>query len=190
MEVKRSTYITIILAAIFLILGTLTAHAQTATPTATPTPGVCSVNTLPNGANAFCATGAEPPPSLLGVSGGNYNAVSTDKKSGQISCCTGTLGALVTNGSNDFVPSSSHVFARNSSTSKSAAANEALVQPGLVDLGCFQYQSDTIAKLSNWSKINFSGGANTLDAALGKVVTASVMPSAERPSVSTPTATS
>ncbi len=47
MEVERSTYIMIILAALFLMLGTLTAHAQTATPT----PGVCSINTLPSPPN-------------------------------------------------------------------------------------------------------------------------------------------
>ena len=64
------------------------------------------------------------------------------------------------------VLSSSHVFARNSSTSKSAAANEPIVQPGLVDLGCWQDPDDQVAKLTNWSKINFVGGPNTLDAAV------------------------
>jgi hypothetical protein len=169
-EVERSTFIAILVAGLFLILGTLTAHAQS-TPTATPTPSACLIDTLPNGAKPFCATGAEPPPSYLGVSGGNYNSVAYAKKTGTITCCTGTLGALVndTHG-NQLVLSSSHVFARNSSTSRSAAANEPIVQPGLVDLGCWQDQSDTIARLSNWSKINFAGGANQLDAALAKVV--------------------
>jgi hypothetical protein len=177
-EIERSTYITILLAALFLILGTLTAHAQTATPTATPTPGLCSITTLPNGATPFCATGAEPPPSFLGVSGGNYNSVATVKKTGVITCCTGTLGALVEdNNANPYVLSSSHVFARNSSTGKSAAANEPIVQPGLVDLGCWQDPTDTVAKLSNWSKINFSGGANALDAAIAKVVPEEAQPS-------------
>jgi hypothetical protein len=48
--------------------------------------------------------------------------------------------------------------------------------PGIVDLGCFQDQSDTVAKLSNWTKLNFSGGANALDAALAKVVDEEVTP--------------
>jgi hypothetical protein len=167
----RSTYIMIILAALFLTLGTLTAHAQTATPTATPTPGVCSIDKLPNGDTPLCATGAEPPPSFLGVSGGNYNSVGYVKKTGTTTCCTGTLGALVQN--NNSVPmvlSSSHVFARNSSTTRSVGANEPIVQPGLVDLGCWQDPADQIAKLTAWSKINFSGGANTLDAAVATVI--------------------
>lgn len=170
MEIERSTYLTILLAALFLILGTLTAHAQTATPTATPTPGLCSLN-LPGNVAPECGTGAEPPPSFLGASGGNFNSVSTAKKTGIITCCTGTLGALVTNShAVPMVLSSSHVFARNSSTGKSAAVNEPIVQPGLVDLGCFQDPTDQVAKLSGWSKINFSGGANTLDAAVAAVV--------------------
>lgn len=171
MEIERSTYVTIILAAIFLILGTLTAHAQTASPSATPTPGLCSIDTLPNGASPVCATGEEPPPVYLGISGGNYNSVAFVAKTNTITCCTGTLGALVM--SSRAVPmvlSSGHVFARNSSTSKSAALNEAIVQPGLVDLGCWQDPTEQVAKLTSWSKINFSGGANTLDAAVATVV--------------------
>jgi hypothetical protein len=169
-ELERSTYVTILLAALCMILGTLTAHAQSATPTATPTPGACAVDTLPNGVKPVCATGAEPPPSFLGVSGGNYNSVSMVKKTGVITCCTGTLGALVKKGPTPMVLSSGHVFARNSSTTKSAAMNESIVQPGLVDLGCWQDQTDQIAKLTNWSRINFSGGANQLDAAVATVV--------------------
>jgi len=172
----RSTFIMIILAALFLMLGTLTAHAQTASPTATPTPGLCSIDTLPSPPNppntpTDCRTGAEPPPSLLGVSGSNFNSVGYVKKTNTITCCTGTLGALVIN--NKAVPmvlGSSHILARNSSTTKSAAANEAIVQPGLVDLGCWQDPTDQIAKLTNWSKINFSGGPNTLDAAVATVI--------------------
>ncbi len=68
------------------------------------------------------------------------------------------------------VLSSGHVFARNSSTTKSVGANEPIVQPGLVDLGCFQETEDQVAKLTNWSKINFAGGPNTLDAAVATVI--------------------
>lgn len=178
METERSIYITIILAAIFLILGTLTAHAQTPVPSATPTPGLCSINPLPSppyppNTTTDCDTGAEPPPSFLGVSGGNYNSVAnvTTKGVTSVTCCTGTLGALVM--SSKAVPmvlSSSHVFARNSSTTRSAAANESIVQPGLVDLGCWQDPTDQVAKLTSWSKTNFTGGANTLDAAVATVI--------------------
>jgi hypothetical protein len=170
METERSTFVIIILAGLFLMLGTLTAHAQSS-PIATPTPSACSVDMLPNGASSLCATGAERPPSFLGVSGGNYNSIATDKKTGAVTCCTGTLGALVEDGSgNPLVMSTNSVLARTSSNRKSAAANELIVQPGLVDLGCWQDSSDAVAKLSDWTKINFNGGANQLDAALAKVV--------------------
>ncbi len=167
----RRWFSAILFTGLFAISGALRANAQSASPTATPTPGLCAINQMPNGAPVFCKTGAEPPPSLLGVSGGNYNSVAVDKKTGAITCCAGTLGALVQDSKgNPYVLSAGHVLARNSSTSKSAALNEPIVQPGLVDLGCWQEPEDTVAKLSSWSRISFNRGSNQLDAAIGRVV--------------------
>lgn len=62
----------------------------------------------------------------LGVSGGNVNDAS------KAFCCSGTLGALVTDGSNQYILSNNHVLAR----SDKAVAGEDVSQPGLIDNGC------------------------------------------------------
>ena len=62
----------------------------------------------------------------FGVSGGNVNDHSS------AFCCSGTLGALVTDGSNQYILSNNHVLAR----SDQAVAGEDVSQPGLIDNGC------------------------------------------------------
>ena len=156
-----------------VLVGRLTANAQaTPTPAATPVPS-CAINTLPDNSQTECTTGAETPPSFLGVSGGNYRSVTAPSKTGGISCCSGTFGALVQNSSStQFVLGSNHVLARTSSAGGSAVVRERIVQPGLEELGCWQDSSDTVARLSAWAPINFSGGENQLDAAIARVVQA------------------
>src|ERR1700693_4428876 len=154
------------------------AMAPSASPSATPTPEplACTVITMPDGSMANCATGAERPPSFLGVSGGNANSVAVDK-SGNATCGTGTFGAMVQDSAaNSYVLSTNHVLARTSGTKGSASVNEAIVQPGLVDLGCWQDPTDTVAALSKWTPLSFSKGVNVMDAALAKVVMAEVSP--------------
>ncbi|WP_424672032.1 hypothetical protein [Candidatus Binatus sp.] len=142
--------------------------AQTATPTSTPTPSLSSCSITP----AVCATGAAEPPSPLGISGGNFNSISVDK-SGTVTCCTGTLGAVVMDSSgSSLVLGSSHAFARNGK----ARVNEEIVQPGLPDLGCWQDPTDTVATLSESSSINFKKGINQFDVALAKIVTTAPNP--------------
>src|SRR5215207_7787550 len=62
----------------------------------------------------------------LGVSGGNVNDAS------KAFCCSGTLGALVTDGSTKYILSNNHVLAR----SDQAVAGDDISQPGLIDNGC------------------------------------------------------
>ncbi|MGH9960344.1 MAG: hypothetical protein ACREBC_25010, partial [Pyrinomonadaceae bacterium] len=62
----------------------------------------------------------------FGVSGGNVN------DSTRRFCCSGTLGALVTDGSTDYILSNNHVLAR----SDQANAGEDVSQPGLIDSNC------------------------------------------------------
>jgi hypothetical protein len=165
-----------------LALNPLQGHAQSASPSPSPTPSLCSIMTLPDGTPANCDTGAEAPPSFLGVSGGNYNSVevSISRNGAALNCCTGTLGALVENkGRKPFVLSSNHVLARDSSVHKAAKVNERIVQPGLVDLSCFQDPTDTVARLSQWAPIYFSRhDVNELDAAIARVVKAQASPGA------------
>ena len=62
----------------------------------------------------------------FGVSGGNVNDIS------RAFCCSGTLGALVTNGGTQYVLSNNHVLAR----SDQAVVGDDVSQPGLIDNGC------------------------------------------------------
>lgn len=62
----------------------------------------------------------------FGVSGGNVNDASRSF------CCSGTLGALVTDGTNQYILSNNHVLARGDQ----ATAGEDVSQPGLIDNGC------------------------------------------------------
>ena len=88
----------------------------------------------------------------FGVSGGNVNDISRKF------CCSGTLGAMVTDGTNDYVLSNNHVLAR----SDEAVAGEDISQPGLVDNNC---QISTIVA-------DFTGAAplgSNVDAAVAQI---------------------
>ena len=62
----------------------------------------------------------------LGVSGGNVNDAS------RRFCCSGTLGALVTDGTTQYILSNNHVLARGDQ----AVAGDDVSQPGLIDSNC------------------------------------------------------
>ena len=62
----------------------------------------------------------------FGVSGGNINDIS------RRFCCSGTLGALVTDGTTKYILSNNHVLGR----SGNAAPGEDVSQPGRIDLNC------------------------------------------------------
>ena len=62
----------------------------------------------------------------FGVSGGNTNDRSN------AFCCSGTLGALITDGSTQYILSNNHVLGR----SDQAVAGEDVSQPGMIDMGC------------------------------------------------------
>jgi hypothetical protein len=62
----------------------------------------------------------------FGVSGGNVNDIS------RAFCCSGTLGSLLTDGTNQYVLSNNHVLARTDQ----AVAGEDISQPGLIDNNC------------------------------------------------------
>ena len=88
----------------------------------------------------------------FGVSGGNVNDASTRF------CCSGTLGALVTDGSNQYILSNNHVLSR----SDQAVAGEDVSQPGLIDNNC---RISTVVA-------DFTGGAplgSNVDAAVAQL---------------------
>jgi hypothetical protein len=76
-------------------------------------------------------------PILLGSSGGNNKDYDTVVQNGTTyieDCCGGTLGALIQNtGGTQYLLSCNHVLAR----SDQAAPGETIIQPGLIDAGCY-----------------------------------------------------
>jgi hypothetical protein len=116
--------------------------------------------------NPICLTGAEPRPSFLGISGGNYNSITSSN------CCTGTFGGLVHDlKGHQFVLSSNTVLARVSPSKGhfKAQVGEKIVQPGLVDTGCFQASGDGVATLTRWVPLNFGlNNNNSVDAAIAR----------------------
>jgi hypothetical protein len=104
-------------------------------------------------------TFARPVP--LGVSIGNENE-----------CAAGTLGARVTKNGNVYILSNNHVLARQNAGSP----GEHILQPGRYDTSpqCSIPAGSSIGTLSQFVTINFSGGSNTVDAALASTTTALV----------------
>ena len=68
----------------------------------------------------------QQPSDQFGTSGGNINDIT------KRFCCSGTLGALVSDGSALYILSNNHVLAR----SGQAAAGEDVSQPGMIDNNC------------------------------------------------------
>src|SRR5437899_6150743 len=103
------------------------------------------------------AQGASSP---LGVSGGN--AKDSSMVSGQKLCCGGTLGALVSRGSNLYILSNNHAIAM----SDSGTVGDPIVQPGLIDNNCAT--PPTVATLSQFFNME-TGPAPKIDAALALI---------------------
>ncbi len=77
----------------------------------------------------------------------------------------GTIGARVTDGTDFFLLSNNHVIANVNN----ALLGDEIVQPGALDGGLVP--ADTIATLEDFEPIDFSGGPNTLDAAIARTTT-------------------
>ena len=103
------------------------------------------------------------PPIELGTSGGNQNDQSTSGNT--VTCCSGTLGALVMRGGIRYILSNNHVLARNDQ----AATGEVVMQPGLADTNCTA-NGNTVAHLSQFAPLRTSNA----DAAIAEVVSGAV----------------
>jgi hypothetical protein len=91
-------------------------------------------------------------PVPIGISTGNWNQ-----------CAAGTIAARVKNGSDYFVLSCNHVFARINA----AALGERILQPGRSEVACAQIVADTIGSLADFEPIvHLSTANNLMDAAL------------------------
>src|SRR5262249_28699799 len=113
---------------------------------------------------------SEAAPVKLGTSGGN----STDT-SGR-SCCSGTLGALVTRGGALFILSNNHVLNK----SDQGAVGDSIHQPGLVDSNC--HPGNVVAHMSQAAALKPSPCTGTctgpapsnVDAAIAQIVAGQV----------------
>ena len=91
-------------------------------------------------------------PVPIGVSTGNIGE-----------CSAGTIGArLKGTARNVYALSNNHVYALENSAPKGST----ILQPGLYDNRCVSGQSNVIGTLSAFVPINFTGGNNTVDAAI------------------------
>ena len=73
---------------------------------------------------------AQTPPVEMGTSGGNATDLVNNGKT--ITCCSGTLGAVMSRGGSFFVLSNNHVLDK----SDTGSAGQAITQPGLIDSNC------------------------------------------------------
>jgi len=108
-------------------------------------------------------------PIWLGTSGGNIYDRSA------LYCCSGTLGALVFDGSTYYILSNNHVMA----LVNDGAVGDPISQPGNIDIGCYPQPEHTVAYLSDFVPIKFAKGrrvpANVVDAAIAEIVPGTVM---------------
>jgi hypothetical protein len=104
-------------------------------------------------------------PVKLGTSGGNANDSST--QGSQITCCGGTLGALVQRNGNLYILSANHVLAR----SDSASIGDPIIQPALIDSDCSTTGTTTVANLSQFVNLQSTG---KVDAAIAQIVSGTV----------------
>lgn len=77
-------------------------------------------------------------------------------------CNAGTYGARVSDGRDVFLLSNNHVIA----LSNAAPLNSRIVQPGRRDVNCRIVPGDTVARLTSFEPVDFSGRNNVIDAAI------------------------
>jgi len=116
---------------------------------------VLAGSSLQSGSEQAASIPNQGPDNNYGVSGGNVNDIS------KRFCCSGTLGALVTDGANDYILSNNHVLA----DSDRGQVGDAVSQPGLVDVNCNANDARTVGHLTAWPLL----GTN-VDAALAQLV--------------------
>src|SRR6266446_965786 len=120
----------------------------------------------------------QTPPISLGTSGGNVHNIS------KRACCSGTLGALVTKNSVDYILSNNHVLA----DTDTATVGDDISQPGLGDVGCVLTASNShiVAHFSETKTL----GTDNLDAALAEIVSGAVKTDGSILEVGVPSSTS
>ena len=106
-------------------------------------------------------TQQQQPPIRLGTSGSNVLDINSQF------CCVGTFGSLVTKNGKQYILSNNHVLA----LANGSPIGTAVMHRGYVDTVpvCSKNGTFTVGKLSQFVKLDFSGGNNTVDAAIAVV---------------------
>lgn len=103
----------------------------------------------------------QPRPIQLGVSGGNASDIANGY------CCSGTLGALVTDGQKQYILSNTHVFAGDvtpGGNGRIASLGDDVDQSGLIDAACQYIANDIVADVADWAPF----GQFNIDAAIAE----------------------
>ena len=133
---------------------------------------------VPTGGTQVSHTAIQTPPIKLGTSGG----WSYDLANGY--CCGGTLGALITDGTNQYILSNYHVFQADivaGGNSRTAMAGDPIIQPGLIDVSCKAASAKAVATLyfPDLPAEPASLPNSNVDASIAKVVAGMVSPTGE-----------
>ncbi len=122
------------------------------------------------GGGGVSHTAEQSLPIQLGTSGG----WAYDLANGY--CCAGTLGSLVQKGGTQYILSNYHVLEADivsGGNNRTAQAGDAVIQPGLIDVGCNLANAQTVATLSGIKSLPNSN----VDCAIAAVVSGAVDPS-------------
>src|SRR5262249_51367801 len=102
---------------------------------------VLAGSSLQSGSEQAASIPNQGPDNNYGVSGGNVNDISKRL------CCSGTLGSLVTNGTDDYILRNNHLLP----DSDPGHVGEAVSQPRLVDPHCTARGAPLVRRLHAWA---------------------------------------
>ncbi|HUJ08741.1 MAG TPA: hypothetical protein VL171_01825 [Verrucomicrobiae bacterium] len=113
-------------------------------------------------ANAVAHQVIQQRPIKLGTSGGNLK----DRNRRTTYCCSGTLGALVTDGNGTYyILGNNHVLARLNH----GIRGQIITQPGLIDADCALGPSNRVARFTACIQLRAGAQRNFVDAALAQI---------------------
>lgn len=125
------------------------------------------MDAIPMAADKAGNTAKQTPPISLGTSGGwRY-----DLANGY--CCGGTLGSLVTDGTNKYILSNYHVFEADivsGGNSRVATTGDYVIQPGLIDVACNAANAQNVGTLV----VRHSLPNNNVDCSIAQIITGMV----------------
>jgi hypothetical protein len=113
-------------------------------------------------------TDAQTLPIQLGTTGGWED----DLANGY--CCGGTFGSLITDGTNKYILSNTHVLAMDivlGGNDKIAEIGDPCIHPALIDVGCYATNSTRVATLASLASLPQSN----VDAAIALIIPGAVM---------------